>query len=123
MIEHDMMIHPGMSMNMPVAVGHLAVGITLHLAFSMVVGVVLITVLFALRRVGRVARRARLHGRLGGGGGAAVCGDDVPGAAVGQPAHVPHDPKGAVFIGHLIYGLIFGLVAYPLARRAAASST
>ena len=32
-------------------------------------------------------------------------------------------PRGPFFIGHLIYGLIFGLVAYPLARRAAASGT
>jgi hypothetical protein len=31
-------------------------------------------------------------------------------------------PRGPFFIGHLIYGLIFGLVAYPLARRAAKSS-
>jgi len=32
-------------------------------------------------------------------------------------------PRGPFFIGHLIYGLIFGLVAYPLARRAAPSGT
>jgi hypothetical protein len=32
-------------------------------------------------------------------------------------------PRGPFFIGHLIYGLIFGLVAYPLARRATASAT
>ena len=32
-------------------------------------------------------------------------------------------PRGPFFIGHLIYGLIFGLVSYPLARRAAASGT
>jgi hypothetical protein len=52
MIERDMMMHPGMSMNMPVAAGHLAVGIILHLAFSVLVGMVFITVLFALRRAG-----------------------------------------------------------------------
>jgi len=32
-------------------------------------------------------------------------------------------PRGPFFIGHLIYGLIFGLVAYPLARRAASTGT
>jgi hypothetical protein len=32
-------------------------------------------------------------------------------------------PPGPFFIGHLIYGLIFGLVAYPLTRRAAESGT
>ncbi len=52
MIEHDMMMHPGMSMNMPVAASHLAVEMILHLAFSMLVGMVFITVLFALRRAG-----------------------------------------------------------------------
>src|SRR6266566_4654213 len=52
MIEREMMMHPGMSMNMPVAAGHLAVGMVLHLAFSMLVGVVFIVVLFGLRRAG-----------------------------------------------------------------------
>src|SRR5215475_6736049 len=52
MIEREMMMHPGMSMNMPVAAGHLAAGLVLHLAFSMVVGIVFITVLFGLRRAG-----------------------------------------------------------------------
>jgi len=45
-------MHPGMSMNMPVAAGHLAVGMILHLAFSVVVGIVFITILFGLRRAG-----------------------------------------------------------------------
>jgi hypothetical protein len=40
MIERDMMMHPGMSMNMPVQASHLAVGIVLHLAFSMLVGAI-----------------------------------------------------------------------------------
>src|SRR5438046_978558 len=52
MIEREMMTHPGMSMNMPVAASHLAVGIILHLAFSMLVGMAFITVLFGLRRAG-----------------------------------------------------------------------
>src|SRR5712664_4200057 len=52
MIERDMMMHPGMSMNLPVAASHLAVGMILHLAFSIVVGMVFITILFALRRGG-----------------------------------------------------------------------
>ena len=52
MIERDMMMHPGMSMNMPVQASHLAVGIVLHLAFSMLVGAIFIMILFALRRAG-----------------------------------------------------------------------
>jgi hypothetical protein len=36
---------------------------------------------------------------------------------------IPLTPRGPFFIGHLIYGLLFGLVAYPLARRVAASAT
>ena len=31
-------------------------------------------------------------------------------------------PRGPLLIGHLIFGLVFGLVSYPLARRAAASA-
>jgi hypothetical protein len=52
MIEKEMMMHPGMSMNMPVAASHLAVGMTLHLAFSVLVGIVFYKVLFGLRRAG-----------------------------------------------------------------------
>ena len=123
MIEHDMMMHPGMSMNMPVAAGHLAVGMILHLAFSIVVGIVFITVLFGLRRAGLgVLRSAPVYVAA-----------SVAGAALlyvvmmylvlpwANPLMCHMTPRGPFFIGHLIYGLVFGLVAYPLTRRATAS--
>jgi hypothetical protein len=125
MIEKDMMMHPGMSMNMPVAGGHLVVGMILHLAFSMVVGIVFITVLFALRRAGLGVLRTA----------PAYVAAAVAGAALlyvvmiywvlpwANPLMCHMTPRGPFFIGHLIYGLIFGLVAYPLARRTAASGT
>ena len=125
MIEKDMMMHPGMSMNMPVAAGHLAVGMILHLAFSVLVGIVFITILFALRRAGLGVLRAA----------PAYVAASVAGAALlyvvmmylvlpwANPLMCHMTPRGPFFIGHLIYGLIFGLVAYPLARRAAAPAT
>jgi len=125
MIENEMMMHPGMSMNMPVAAGHLAVGIILHLAFSMVVGIVFITILFALRRAGLGVLRTA----------PAYVAASVAGAALlyvvmiylvlpwANPVMCHMTPRGPFFIGHLIYGLIFGLVAFPLARRAAATDT
>ena len=125
MIEKDMMMHPGMSMNMPVAAGHLAVGMILHLAFSVLVGIVFISVLFALRRAGLGVLRTA----------PAYVAASVAGAALlyvvmiylvlpwANPLMCHMTPRGPFFIGHLIYGLIFGLVAYPLARRAAASGT
>lgn len=124
-IEKDMMMHPGMSMNMPVAAGRLAVGMILHLAFSIVVGIVFISVLFALRRAGLGVLRTA----------PAYVAAAVAGAALlyvvmiywvlpcANPLMCHMTPRGPFFIGHLIYGLIFGLVAYPLARRAAPSGT
>jgi hypothetical protein len=125
MIEQDMMMHPGMSMNMPVAAGHLAVGIILHLAFSMLAGIVFITILFTLRRAGLGVLRTA----------PGYVAASVAGAALlyvvmiylvlpwANPLMCHMTPRGPFFIGHLIYGLIFGLVAYPLARRAAPSGT
>jgi hypothetical protein len=125
MIEKEMMMHPGMSMNMPVAASHLAVGMILHLAFSVLVGIVFITILFGLRRAGLGVLRSA-PGYIGA---------SIAGAALlyvvmmylvlpwANPLMCHMTPHGPFFIGHLIYGLIFGLVAYPLARRAAESST
>jgi hypothetical protein len=125
MIEREMMMHPGMSMNMPVQAGHLAVGMILHLAFSVLVGIVFITILYGLRRAGLGVLRTA----------PAYVAASVAGAALlyvvmmylvlpwANPLMCHMTPRGPFFIGHLIYGLIFGLVAYPLARRAAASGT
>jgi hypothetical protein len=122
MIEREMMMHPGMSMNMPVAASHLAVGMVLHLAFSMVVGIVFVTVLFALRRAGLGVLRT-----LPGFVGAAIAGAALLYVVMiyailpwANPLMYHMTPRGPFFIGHLIYGLVFGLVAYPLARRAMA---
>jgi hypothetical protein len=124
-IEKDMMMHPGMSMNMPVAASHLAVGMILHLAFSMLVGIVFITVLFGLRRAGLGVLRTA----------PAYIGASIAGAALlyvvmmylvlpwANPLMCHMTPRGPFFVGHLVYGLIFGLVAFPLARRAAPSGT
>jgi hypothetical protein len=125
MIEKDMMMHPGMSMNMPVAAGHLAVGMILHLAFSMLAGIVFITVLFGLQRAGLGLLRTA-PGYIG----AAIAGAALLYVVMmylvlpwANPLMCHMTPRGPFFIGHLIYGLIFGLVSYPLARRAAESST
>src|SRR6266568_1370798 len=125
MIERDMMMHPGMSMNMPVAASHLAVGMILHLAFSMLAGMVFITVLFGLRRAGPGVLRT-----VPGYVGAAIAGAALLYVVMiylvlpwANPLMCRMTPRGPFFIGHLIYGLIFGLVAYPFARRAAASGT
>jgi hypothetical protein len=125
MIEREMMMHPGMSMNMPVQAGHLVVGMALHLAFSTLVGMVFILVLFGLRRAGLGVLRTA----------PGFVGASVAGAALlyvvmmylvlpwANPLMCHMTPRGPFFIGHLIYGLVFGLVAYPLARRAAAAGT
>jgi hypothetical protein len=125
MIEKDMMMHPGMSMNMPVAGGHLAIGMILHLAFSVVVGIVFISVLFALRRAGLgVLRTAPGFVAASVAGAALLYVVMIYGVLPwANPLMCHMTPRGPFFIGHLIYGLIFGLVAYPLARRAAASGT
>ena len=107
------------------AAGHLAVGIILHLAFSVLVGIVFITVLFGLRRAGLGVLRAA----------PAYVAASVAGAALlyvvmmylvlpwANPLMCHMTPRGPFFIGHLVYGLVFGLVAYPLARRAEAADT
>jgi len=112
-------------MNMPVAAGHLAVGMILHLAFSVLVGIVFISVLFALRRAGLGVLRTA----------PAYVAASVAGAALlyvvmiylvlpwANPLMCHMTPRGPFFIGHLVYELIFGLVAYPLARRAASTGT
>ena len=97
----------------------------LHLAFSMLVGIVFITILFGLQRAGLGLLRTA-PGYIG----AAVAGAALLYVVMiylvlpwANPLMCHMTPRGPFFIGHLIYGLIFGLVAYPLARRAAPSGT
>jgi uncharacterized membrane protein YagU involved in acid resistance len=111
-----------MSMNMAVEPGHLVVGMVLHLAFSIVVGLAFVSILYALRRAG-----VRMLGN-----GVAYIVASIAGAALlymvmmhailpwANPLMTDMTPRGPFFIGHLIYGLLFGVVAYPLVRRAAA---
>ena len=123
MIERDMMMHPGMSMNMPVQAGHLAVGLVLHLAFSVLGGIVFITVLFGLARAGLGVLRTAPGYVVASVAGAALLYVVMMYLVLpwANPLMCHMTPRGPFFIGHLIYGLVFGVVAYPLARRVAAS--
>ena len=103
----------------------MAAGMILHLAFSVLVGIVFITILFGLRRAGLGLLRTA-PGYIG----AAIAGAALLYVVMiylvlpwANPLMCHMTPRGPFFIGHLIYGLIFGLVSYPLARRAAESST
>jgi hypothetical protein len=112
-------------MNLPVQASHLATGMVLHLTFSMLAGMAFITVLFALRRAGLGVLRT-----LPGFVGASMAGGALLYLVMmylvlpwANPLMIHMTPRGPFFIGHLIFGLVFGLVAYPLARRAALSAT
>src|SRR5262245_46494217 len=123
MIEREMMMHPGMSMNMPVQASHLAVGMVLHLAFSVLAGIVFITVLFGLRRAGLGVLRTAPGYVAASVAGAALLYVVMMYLVLpwANPLMCHMTPRGPFFIGHLVYGLVFGLVAWPLARRAAAT--
>jgi hypothetical protein len=100
-------------------VRHLARHQIMGLAFSMLVGIVFISVLFALHRAGLGVLRAE----------PAYVAASVAGAALlyvmmiylvlpwANPLMCHMTPRGPFLIGQPIYGLIFGLVADPLARR------
>jgi hypothetical protein len=120
MMIHEMMMHPGMmSMNVALVPSHLAVGFLLHMGFSVVVGVSFALILFAAIRTLRLPLLAT---RLGYTGGAVVGGlllyglmmyVILPGA---NPLMVDATPRGAFIIGHILYGLTFGLIAFALLR-------
>src|SRR5579859_5274246 len=120
MMIHEMMMHTGlMSMNVALVPSHLAVGFLLHMGFSVVVGVSFALILFAAIRTLRLPLLAT---RLGYTGGAVVGGlllyglmmyVILPGA---NPLMVDATPRGAFIIGHILYGLTFGLIAFALLR-------
>lgn len=126
MMVHEAMMHPGMSMSEPLVPSHLAVGFLLHMGFSIVVGVS-----FALILLGaiRVLRLPLLATRAGYTAGAAV------GALllyalmmylilpVANPVIVDMTPRGAFIIGHVLYGIAFGLTAFSLLRPRIAAPT
>jgi hypothetical protein len=116
----DMMMHPGMSMNEPVKASHLAVGAASHFAFSVVVGIAFALVLLELSRAGL----GQILGSYTGYVGASIAGGAIlyfvmwylvlPWA---NSQFKELALQGPFFVAHLVYGLAFGLVAFPLLRR------
>ncbi len=127
MMLHDMMMHPGMmSMNEPLVPSHLAVGFLVHMAFSVVVGVSFALILLAAIRVLRLPLLATRIGYTG----AAVIGALILYALmmyvilpVANPLMVEATPRGAFTVGHILYGLTFGLVAFALLRPTITSAS
>jgi hypothetical protein len=122
MIEKEMMMHPGAPMMMgPLNVGHLAVGALLHMGFSIVVGLAFALILFALARAGVALVRS-----LPGFVAASVVGAGalyfvmmylvLPWA---NPLMCHATSRTPFFISHLVFGAIFGLLAWPLGEREA----
>jgi len=122
MMVHEAMMHPGMSMNEPVQASHLAVGFLVHIGFSIVVGVAFAFVILFATRVLRLPLLATRFGYTG----AAVIGGlllyalmmylILPPPIGANPVIPDFTPKGAFIIGHVLYGLTFGLVAFALLR-------
>jgi len=122
MMMHDMMMHPGMSMNEPVQASHLAVGFLVHMGFAIVVGIAFALVLLAAIRL---LRLPLLVTRVGYTGAAVIGGLLLYGlmmylilpAPIGANPVIPEfTPRGAFIIGHILYGLTFGIVAFALLR-------
>jgi hypothetical protein len=120
MMVEDSMMHPGMSMNEQVQASHLLVGAALHFAFSAVVGIAFALVLLEISRAGL----DRILGSYAGYVGASIAGGAIlffvmwylvlPWA---NPQFKELALRRPFFVAHLIYGLLFGLVAFPLLRR------
>jgi hypothetical protein len=120
MMMHEMMMHPGMmTMNAALIPSHLAVGFLLHMAFSVVVGVAFALILLAAIRVLRLPLLAT---RLGYTAAAAIGAlilyslmmyVVLPGA---NPLMVDMTPRGAFIVGHILFGVTFGLIAFALLR-------
>ncbi len=120
MMMDEMMMHPGMmSMNAALIPSHLAVGFLLHMAFSVVVGISFALILFAAIRVLGLPLLAT---RLGYTAAAVVGGLVLYGLMmyvilpVANPLMVDATPRVAFIVGHFLYGVTFGLIAYPLLR-------
>lgn len=127
MMMHDMMIHPGMSMNEPVVPSHLAAGFLVHMGFSVVVGVAFALILLLAIRVLRLPLLTTGYGYAA----ASLIGAFIlyalmmyvilPPPIGANPVIPDMTPRGAFVIGHLLYGLTFGLVAFKLLRPSAAA--
>jgi hypothetical protein len=120
MMIHDMTMHPGMmSMDVPLVPSHLAVGFLLHMAFAVVVGVSFALILLAAIRTLRLPLLATRIGYTG----AAVIGALILYALmmyvilpVANPLMFDATPRGAFIVGHILYGVTFGLIAFALLR-------
>jgi hypothetical protein len=122
MMLHDMMMHPGMSMNEPVQASHLTVGFLLHMGFSIVVGIAFAFVIYFGIRVLRLPVLTTRYGYVG----AAVIGGLIlyalmmylvlPAPIGANPVIPDMTPRGAFVIGHVLYGITFGLVGFVLLR-------
>lgn len=122
MMTHEMMMHPGMSMNEPVQASHLAVGFLVHMGFSIVVGIAFALVIYFATRLLRLTVLTTRAGYVG----AAVIGGLIlyalmmyvilPAPIGANPVIPDFTPRGAFIIGHILYGLTFGLVAFALLR-------
>ena len=129
MMIKDMMSHPGMSMNMPVEPSHLAVGFLVHMTFSAVVGISFALVLLFASRVLRLPLLTNRYGYVA----ASVIGALIVYALmmyvilpppIGANPIIPDmTPRGPFIVGHILYGLTFGLVAFPLLRPAITAPT
>lgn len=124
MLMKDMMQHPGMSMNMAVDPAHLGVGFIVHMGFSIVVGITFALVLLVAIRVLRLPLLTTWYGYTV----ASVIGALIlfalmeyvilPPPIGANPVIPDMTPRGAFIVGHILYGLVFGLVAFALLRPA-----
>jgi len=122
MMLHDAMMHPGMSMNEPIQASHLGVGFLVHMGFSIVVGIAFALVIHYAIRVLRLSVLTTRYGYVG----AAVIGGLIlyalmmyvilPAPVGANPVIPEMTPRGAFVIGHILYGLTFGLVGFALLR-------
>jgi hypothetical protein len=127
MMMKDMMQHPGMSMDMPVQPSHLVVGFLVHMGFSTVVGISFALVLLFAIRVLRLPLLTTRYGYVA----AAMIGALIlyalmeyvilPPPIAANPVIPDMTPRGAFVIGHVLYGLTFGLVAFALLRPSGAA--
>ena len=92
----------------------------LHILLSAMVGIAFVIVLAILARTGLAGILRHYLGYVAPAiaGGAVLYGVMVafvlPWA---NPVMNESTPRGPFFVGHLVFGMVFGLVAFPLLRR------
>src|SRR5260370_39505058 len=122
MMMHDMMMHPGMSMNEPVQASHLAAGFLVHMGFSIVVGVAFALVIYVATRLLGLPLLTTRYGYVG----ASVIGGLIlyalmmyvilPAPIGANPVIPDVTPRGAFVIGPILYRITLWLVALALPR-------